>query len=93
MLCGDSTVADDVSKVLCGNRANYVFTSPPYGNQRDYTTGGIGDWDVLMRGVFAHLPLLFAVQYALMDWALAWPLKFLIACALTLNTGYLQLRR
>ena len=34
-----------------------VFTSPPYGNQRDYTTGGVGDWDALMRGVFASLPV------------------------------------
>ncbi|MFO2171358.1 hypothetical protein QOU18_29160, partial [Pseudomonas aeruginosa] len=33
------------------------FTSPPYGNQRDYTSGGITDWDGLMRGVFAHLPM------------------------------------
>ena len=35
--------------------AAVVFTSPPYGNQRDYTTGGIGDWDALMRGVCGHL--------------------------------------
>ena len=35
----------------------YRFTSPPHGNQRDYTSGGIADWDVLMRGVFAHLPM------------------------------------
>jgi hypothetical protein len=29
------------------------FTSPPYANQRAYTTGGIADWDRLMQGVFA----------------------------------------
>jgi DNA modification methylase len=40
-----------------GGRAVLVFTSPPYGNQRDYTTGGAEDWDGLMRGVFARLPL------------------------------------
>jgi len=34
-----------------------LFTSPPYGNQRDYTTGGISDWDKLMQGVFATLPM------------------------------------
>jgi len=38
---------------MAGERADLLFTSPPYGNQRDYTTGGVGDWDVLMRGVFA----------------------------------------
>ena len=38
-----------------GERASLLFTSPPYGNQRNYTTGGIGDWDALMRGVFDNL--------------------------------------
>lgn len=32
-----------------------------------------------------HLPLLFALQYAMMDWSLAWPLKFALATALTLG--------
>ena len=36
-------------------RAALLFTSPPYGNQRDYTTGGGTDWDTLMQGVFQHL--------------------------------------
>lgn len=31
-----------------------------------------------------HLPLLFALQFALMDLAWAWPLKFLVASAVTL---------
>lgn len=33
------------------------FTSPPYDQQRDYTTGGGADWDALMRGVSAALPM------------------------------------
>jgi DNA modification methylase len=37
------------------DRAALLFTSPPYGNQRDYTTGGVSDWDALMQGVFQHL--------------------------------------
>jgi len=41
-------VGDDVGAAL-------LFTSPPYANQRDYTTGGIGDWDAMMQGAFGHL--------------------------------------
>ena len=37
------------------DRASLLFTSPPYGNQRDYTTGGGTDWDALMQGVFQNL--------------------------------------
>jgi DNA modification methylase len=57
LLCGDSTDPLAVARVMDGARASLVFTSPPYGNQRDYTTGGIGDWDALMRGVFGVLPV------------------------------------
>ena len=40
-----------------GRAAALCFTSPPYANQRAYTTGGIDDWDALMHGVFANLPM------------------------------------
>jgi DNA modification methylase len=55
LLCGDSTDPASVTRVMGGDRAALLFTSPPYGNQRDYTTGGVSDWDALMQGVFAHL--------------------------------------
>ncbi|WP_245584088.1 site-specific DNA-methyltransferase [Rubritepida flocculans] len=55
LLCGDSTDAASVGRVMGADRAAQLFTSPPYGNQRDYTTGGVSDWDALMQGVFQHL--------------------------------------
>ena len=55
LLCGNSTDAAAVARLMGSDRAALLFTSPPYGNQRNYTTGGIPDWDVLMRGVFARL--------------------------------------
>jgi DNA modification methylase len=57
LICGDATDPAVVATLMQGEVAQLCFTSPPYGNQRDYTTGGIADWDGLMRGVFAHLPM------------------------------------
>lgn len=52
LLCADSSDAAAVARLLEGERAHLLFTSPPYANQRDYTTGGITDWNALMQGVF-----------------------------------------
>ena len=57
LICGDAADASVVATLMAGESADLCFTSPPYGNQRDYTRGGIPDWDALMRGVFAQLPL------------------------------------
>ena len=60
LLCGDSTKRDDVERVMGGERAGLCFTSPPYGQQRDYRDGAkekCSDWDKLMRGVFGVLPM------------------------------------
>jgi DNA modification methylase len=56
LICGDATDPNVVSDLMAGEQAALCFTSPPYGSQRDYTQG-IGDWDGLMRGVFASLPM------------------------------------
>ncbi|MBR0648688.1 site-specific DNA-methyltransferase [Roseomonas terrae] len=55
LLCGDSTDRSTMSRVMAEDRTALLFTSPPYGNQRDYTTGGGTNWDALMKGVFQHL--------------------------------------
>jgi DNA modification methylase len=54
LACGDSTDPAIIARLMRGEGAALLFTSPPYGSQRNYTTGGIGDWDTLMRGVFQH---------------------------------------
>jgi len=56
VICGDAADASVVATLMAGEKAVLCFTSPPYGNQRDYTHTMI-DWDALMRGVFARLPL------------------------------------
>ena len=36
LLCGDSTKAEDVARVMAGSQINIAFTSPPYASQRKY---------------------------------------------------------
>ena len=65
LLCGDSTKSGDVARVMGGEKAGLCFTSPPYGQQRDYTDANkehTSDWDKLMRGVFCNLPMSDAGQ-------------------------------
>ena len=57
LVCGDATDLRVMESLMQGEQADLCFTSPPYGQQRDYASGGIGDWDRLMQGAFAHLPM------------------------------------
>lgn len=52
LICGSSSDPATVAALMDGEQAKLLFTSPPYANQRHYTTGGIDDWDTLMQGVF-----------------------------------------
>jgi DNA modification methylase len=36
LLCGDSTKAEDVERLMAGAKINVAFTSPPYASQRKY---------------------------------------------------------
>ena len=47
LICGDASDPAVVTALMGDERAALCFTSPPYGNQRDYTTSGIADWDAL----------------------------------------------
>ena len=57
LICGDAADPSVIAILMRGEQAKLCFTSPPYGNQRDYASGGITDWDGLMRGVFGNVPM------------------------------------
>jgi DNA modification methylase len=57
LICGDAGDLSVIANLMLGEQAKLCFTSPPYGNQRNYASGGITDWDGLMHGVFARLPV------------------------------------
>ena len=59
LMCGDSTDAAALARLMGTQQATLLFTSPPYGQQRDYGAAKeqVSDWDRLMQGVFAAAPI------------------------------------
>jgi len=59
LCCGDATDPAAVARLMQGEKATLMFTSPPYAQQRDYGAAKekVGDWDALMQGVFAAAPV------------------------------------
>jgi len=66
LLCGDSTNAGDVARVCASATVSLLVTSPPYDQQRDYTSGGDVDWLALMRGVCSHAESVLAADGSLL---------------------------
>lgn len=55
LLCGNSAKIQDVNRLLEDELPDLLFTSPPYGQQRDYTeeySEDKKDWQGMMFGVF-----------------------------------------
>ena len=55
LMCGDSTSAADMAKLMNGNKAQMAVTSPPYGVGKDYEDKGIDAWLETIRPAIGNI--------------------------------------
>ena len=55
LLCGDSTCSDTVAKLMNGEKADMVFTDPPYGIKVVGKNGKVGGDNLAKNGVYSEI--------------------------------------
>jgi DNA modification methylase len=55
LLCGDSTCSDTVAKLMNGEKADMVFTDPPYGIKVVGKNGKVGGDNLAKNGVYEEI--------------------------------------